>query len=266
LWVGCAGAFDERNKKVVRAFAKLLQKARVDFAILGSEEQCNGDPLRRVGNEFEFQRLARENIETLKRYGIKDIVTCCPHCFNTLKNEYPQFGGQFQVWHHTQYIEQLLTRLDNPPISPFRKGGQMKTANSPFIKGGQRGIKEEIITYHDPCYLGRHNGIYDAPRNLLVGATPPPQADAPTWRFKEMERNRNKGFCCGGGGGHMWMELRLGRNINEMRTEQALATGADIIATACPFCMTMLTNGLKAKNVENVRVMDIAEIVCSRRL
>ncbi|HHT9119505.1 MAG TPA: heterodisulfide reductase-related iron-sulfur binding cluster [Candidatus Hypogeohydataceae bacterium YC41] len=246
FWVGCAGAFDERNRKAVRAFAKILQKAGVDFTILGREERCNGDPLRRVGNEFEFQRLARENIELLKRYNIKEIVTCCPHCFNTLKNEYPQFGGHFKVWHHTQYIERLLSRMpflmDNPPKSPFNKGGK-------------RGTREEMITYHDPCYLGRHNDIYEPPRNILkrLGLG-----------FKEMESSRNKGFCCGGGGGHMWMELRLGRNINEMRTEQALGTGANIIATACPFCLTMLTNGLKAKNIGTVKVLDVVEIIGNR--
>ncbi len=233
FWVGCAGAFDERNQKVVRNFARLLQKAGVDFAILGKEERCNGDPLRRIGNEFEFQRLARENIETLKRYNVKEIVTCCPHCFNTLKNEYPQLGGHFQVWHHTQYMERLLPRLRGGLTTPEK-------------------IEEKIITYHDPCYLGRHNGIYDAPRSLLKGLG---------LEFKEMERNHNKGFCCGGGGGHMWMELGLGRNINEIRTEQALDTSANVIATACPFCLTMLTNGLKAKNVDTVRVMDIVEII-----
>jgi Fe-S oxidoreductase/nitrate reductase gamma subunit len=231
FWVGCAGAFDERNQRVVRAFARFLQRAGVDFAILGREEKCNGDPLRRVGNEFEFQRLARENIETLKRYDVKEIVTCCPHCFNTLKNEYPQFGGRFQVWHHTQYIEKFL---------PHLRGGGMSG------KG--------VITYHDPCYLGRHNGIYEAPRGILKNSG---------LEFREMEGNRDKGFCCGGGGGHMWMELRFGRNINEMRTEQALNTRANIIVTACPFCLTMLANGLKARDVEVVRVMDVAEVIGS---
>lgn len=246
FWVGCAGAFDIRIQNVIRSFARVLQGSGMDFAILGREEKCNGDPLRRVGNEFEFQRLARENIETLKRYNIKEIVTCCPHCFNTLKNEYPQFGGDFQVWHHTQYIEQLLPRMalqvDNPPESPFNKGGQ-------------RGITGEIVTYHDPCYLGRHNEIYDTPRTILktLGL-----------KLNEMERSRDKGFCCGGGGGHMWMELRLGRNINEMRTEQALNTRANLIATACPFCLTMLANGLKTKNIDAVKVLDIAEMIGNR--
>ncbi|HHT9140096.1 MAG TPA: (Fe-S)-binding protein [Candidatus Tripitaka californicus] len=237
LWVGCAGAFDERNQRVVRAFAGFLQKAGVDFAILGREERCNGDPLRRVGNEFGFQSLARENIETLKRYNVKEIVTCCPHCLNTLRNEYPQFGGGFQVWHHTQFMERFL----------------------PHLVGVRRNVP--LLTYHDPCYLGRHNGIYDAPRNLLAGAT---RSVTPPWGFKEMEKSRDKGFCCGGGGGHMWMELRLGQNINEMRTEQALDTGANIIATACPFCLTMLTNGVKAKNVDTVEVLDIVEIITGR--
>ncbi|MDI6761145.1 MAG: (Fe-S)-binding protein, partial [Candidatus Brocadiaceae bacterium] len=223
LWVGCAGAFDERNQRVVRAFAGFLQKAGVDFAILGREERCNGDPLRRVGNEFGFQRLARENIETLKRYNVKEIVTCCPHCFNTLRNEYPQFGGGFQVWHHTQFMERFFPHL-----------AVGATGRSPLHQG------KEIITYHDPCYLGRHNGIYDPPRRLMKNLGV---------ETREMEKNRDKGFCCGGGGGHMWMELRLGQDINEMRTEQALDSGANIIATACPFCLTMLTNGIKAKNV-----------------
>lgn len=250
FWVGCAGAFDERNQKVVRAFARILQKAGVDFVILGKEEKCNGDPLRRIGNEFGFQRLARDNIETLKRYNIKEIVTCCPHCFNTLKNEYPQFGGHFQVWHHTQYIERLLPQLRGV-------SNQLSAISNSNNVGARCGVPpkasgKDIITYHDPCYLGRHNEIYDAPRNLLKSLG---------LGYREMQRKRNKGFCCGGGGGHMWMELRLGQNINEMRTEQALNTKANIIATACPFCLTMLANGLKAKNIDTVRVLDIAEII-----
>jgi Fe-S oxidoreductase/nitrate reductase gamma subunit len=235
FWVGCAGAFDPRIQRVVRHFAGLLQKAGVAFALLGREEGCTGDPLRRVGNEFGFQRLARENIETLKRYNVQEIVTCCPHCLNTLKNEYPQFGGDFQVWHHTQYIEQFLPHLavGAPGRSPLHQG-----------KG--------IITYHDPCYLGRHNGIYDSPRGILKSPGP---------ELREMERSRDRGFCCGGGGGHMWMELKLGRNINEMRTKQAIDTGAGIIATACPFCLTMLTNGLKAMDMDRVKVLDVAELI-----
>ncbi len=254
FWVGCAGAFDERNQKVVRTFATFLQKHGVDFVILGKEERCNGDPLRRIGNEFEFQQLARENIKTLNGYGIKEIVTCCPHCFNVLKNEYSQFGGAFQVWHHTQFVERFLPQLQVPsPLLTLNKAEGMREGRV-GAKGGR--TEKGIITYHDPCYLGRHNGVYEAPRNILklldLGRD-------------EMEWNRGNAFCCGGGGGHMWMELKQGQNINEMRTEQTLNTRANIIATACPFCLTMLTNGLKTKGVgvvdDNVQVLDVIELI-----
>lgn len=232
FWVGCSSAFDDRNQKVVLNFANLLKRMGIDFGVLGREEKCCGDPLRRVGNEMDFQLLARENIETLRKYNTREIVTCCPHCFNTLKNEYPQFGGDFKVWHHTEFL--------------YR--------NKAFVQSlvSEKGNKK-TITYHDPCYLGRHNDIYDVPRHLL--------GLLPKANLREMGRSRNRSFCCGGGGGHMWMEQKIGKNINEMRIDQALETRPDIIATACPFCLTMLTNGLKAKGVEGVEILDIIEIL-----
>ena len=236
FWVGCAGSFDERYKKVSRAFTTLLQKANVDFRILGTEEKCNGDTARRLGNEYLAQMLMQENVETLNGYGVKKIVTACPHCYNSLKNEFQQFGGNYEVYHHTEMIEQLISE------------GKLKI-NS---KGGK-----EKLTYHDSCYLGRYNDIYDAPRNLLQGSK--------DIELIEMQRNKSKGFCCGAGGGRMFLEDEEGGRINIERTKEALNTDAKTIGTACPFCMTMLSDGVKASEKQNeVSVKDIAEIILEK--
>lgn len=233
FWVGCAGSFDDRYKKVSRAFSTIMKKAGIEFRILGNEEKCNGDTARRLGNEYLAQMLMKENIEVLNNYGVKKIVTACPHCFHSLKNEYPQFGGNFEVKHHTQFIEELLNK-------------------------GKITLKTDLLnnkfTYHDSCYLGRYNGIYDSPRNTLMKVVGN--------NLKEMERNKSKGFCCGAGGGRMFLEDEEGGRINEERTREALATGADTIASACPFCMTMMTDGVKHfQKSETVQVKDIAEII-----
>ncbi|GMR25197.1 MAG: (Fe-S)-binding protein [Ignavibacteria bacterium] len=233
FWVGCAGSFDERYKKVSQSFAKLMQKANIDFRILGTEEKCNGDTARRLGNEYLAQTLMQENIKTLNNYGVKKIVTACPHCFHSLKNEYKQFGGNFQVLHHSELIEEITS------------DGRIQFKNND---------KKEKITYHDSCYLGRYNEIYNAPRNLLTNVN--------GFDYLEMERSRDKGFCCGAGGGRMFLEDEEGGKINIERTKEALDTGADKIASACPFCMTMLTDGVKHfEKAEQVEVKDIAELV-----
>ncbi|MCL5046646.1 MAG: (Fe-S)-binding protein [Actinobacteria bacterium] len=230
-FVGCAGAFDDRNKKVAAAVVKVLDVAGVEFAILGEEEKCCGDTARRTGNEYLFQGMVQENLERFKAYNVRKILTSCPHCYNALKNEYPQFGGRFEVVHHTEFIGELIA------------AGRLKPA---------RGLGE-AVTYHDSCYLARYNGVIDAPRAVLRAAGS---------RLVEMGRRGKNGFCCGAGGGRMWMEEKLGRRINEMRAGEALATGAEIIGTACPFCLTMMEDGLKAKDaVETVRAMDVAELV-----
>jgi len=232
FWVGCTEALEERGTKVAQAMAKLLKTAEINFGILGAEESCCGEPARRLGNEYLFQIQAEKNIEILKGYNVKRIVTACPHCFNTIKNEYPQFGGEFEVIHHTELIARLL------------KQGRLR-----IIKG-----IGEVVTYHDPCYLGRYNDIYQPPRQII--------RSIPDVTMVEMERNRERSFCCGGGGGHMWLEERIGRRINELRTEQAIETKAQIVVTACPFCRQMFDDGIKAKAVEEqLRVMDIAEVV-----
>jgi Fe-S oxidoreductase len=232
FWVGCTEALEERSTKVSQAVAKLLKLAGIKFGILGAEESCCGEPARRLGNEYLFQIQAEKNIEILKGYNVKRIVTACPHCFNTIKNEYPQFGGEFEVIHHTDFIARLL------------KQGRLR-----IIKG-----IGEVVTYHDPCYLGRYNDIYQPPRQII--------RSIPDVTMVEMERNRERSFCCGGGGGHMWLEERIGRRINELRTEQAIKTKAQIVVTACPFCLQMFDDGIKAKAVEEqLRVMDIAELV-----
>ncbi len=234
-WVGCYGSFDERNKKVARAFVKLLQAAEVDFAILGNEEKCTGEPARRLGHEYLYQTLAQGNIETLKRYRFQTIVTACPHCFNTIRNEYPDFDGHFRVIHHSQLLEELV------------RAGRLRVAQ----EGSER------ITYHDACNLGRYNNVYDEPRRVLASAT---RAE-----LVEMRLNRSKGFCCGGGGGRVWMEENEGRRVNQLRVEQAMEVNPDILASACPFCLTMFEDGVKAKEVgDRIKTRDIAEILAER--
>ncbi len=230
LWVGCASALNERNHGPLRALVAVLAAAGVDVAILGDEEACTGDPARRMGNEYLFQTLARQNIETLRRYGVGKILTVCPHCYNTFKNEYPQFGGQYEVWHHTQLLARLLDEGRISPVDPVAK----------------------TITFHDPCYLGRHNGEYDAPRRVL-GAIPGA-------RTIEMAQCREKGFCCGAGGGLYWTEERVGQRVSHVRTDHVAATGADVVATACPFCMLMLEDGAAARGTR-ARPMDVAELL-----
>lgn len=234
FYVGCAGSFDERARKITKAFAKILHHCGVEFAILGNEEGCTGDPAKRAGNEFLFQMLAMNNIAVLNGYGIKNIVTTCPHCFNTLKNEYPALGGNYQVMHHTQFLQNLINK------------GRLR------VQGGA--FKGKKITYHDSCYLGRANGEYEAPRSVLE------TLDA---ELSEMKRCRSNGFCCGAGGAQMFKEAENGKKeVNIERTEEALETGADIIAANCPFCMTMLRDGVKNQNrEENVQVLDLAELV-----
>ena len=231
-YVGCSAALEDRNMKVSAAFGKILKAANVKFGILGEEESCCGDPARRMGNEYLFQLQAMKNIETFKRYGVKRIVVTCPHGYNMLKNEYPQFEGEFDVIHHSQYIAELIQQ------------GRLRLKND----------IAERITYHDACYLGRHNDIYNEPRQVVKAL--------PGAQFAEMARRRSRSFCCGAGGGHMWMEETVGSRISEMRTEQALDTKSSILATACPFCLQMFEDGIKAKEAsESIRALDIAELV-----
>lgn len=233
FWVGCAGSYDDRYKRVTKAFVKILNKVGVDFAVLGTEESCTGDPARRAGNEFLFQMQAASNIEVLNGYDIKKIVTACPHCFNTIKNEYPELGGNYEVIHHSSFLQQLIQE------------GRIK------LKGGGS-FKGKKITYHDSCFLGRANNIYEAPREVLEAL----DAD-----LVEMKRCRTKGFCCGAGGAQMFKDAEAGRKeVNIERTEEALSTGAGTIAVACPFCMTMMSDGVKNKE-KQVEVKDIAEIL-----
>lgn len=234
FWVGCAGSFDDRAKKITKAFARILLQAGVNFAILGKEESCTGDPAKRAGNEFLFQMQAMTNIEVLNGYEIKKIVTTCPHCFNTLKNEYPALGGNYEVMHHTQYLKELL------------ESGKLK------IEGGK--LKGKRITFHDPCYLGRANGEYEAPRKLI---------ETIEAEFVEMRRCKSKGLCCGAGGAQMFKEPEKGnKDINIERTEEALETQPEIIAAACPFCNTMMSDGVKNKEKEgSIKVLDLAELV-----
>lgn len=230
LWVGCASAFNERNHAALRALAELLRRGGVEFAILGDAEQCTGDPARRMGNEYLFQTLAQKNIDTLRRHGVTKILTVCPHCYNTLKNEYPQFGGIFEVHHSTQLLARLVAE------------GRLRPAVS----------VEATITYHDPCYLGRHNNEYEAPRRVL-GALPGA-------RLVEMAQCRDKGFCCGAGGGLYWVDERVGQRVNHVRGGHVAETGADVVATACPFCMMMLEEAKAAKEAP-WRPLDVAELV-----
>jgi len=279
-WVGCMGSFDARNRKVATAFAKVLKAANVHFGILGPEESCTGDPARRIGNEYLWYMLAQQNIEVLNGYGfnkgaaassadghnghsdaghlnvtaaptdlaqptsgvgvppgraynVKTVVATCPHCFNTIKNEYPQLGGNFEVIHHTEFINRLI------------ESGQLTLP---------AGFDRRKLTYHDPCFIGRWNGVYEQPRRVLNVIN----SDGVT----EMRRNRNRSFCCGGGGGRVWMEEKIGKRINNTRVEEALATGADAMAAACPFCITMFEDGIKAVGAqETFEVEDIAEIL-----
>jgi Fe-S oxidoreductase len=236
FWVGCAGSFDDRAKKITKAFVKILNKANVDFAVLGTEESCTGDPAKRAGNEMLFQMQAMTNIEVLNGYEVKKIVTACPHCFNTIKNEYPELGGTYEVMHHTQFLKTLL---DDGKIT---------------IEGGK--FKGKRITFHDPCYLGRANDVYEAPRELIQ------KLDV---ELVEMKRCKVNGLCCGAGGAQMFKEPEKGnKDINVERTEEAIETKPNIIATGCPFCNTMMTDGVKSTNNEEaVEVLDIAELIAN---
>ena len=233
FWVGCAGSFDDRAKKITKSFVSLLNKANISFGVLGTEESCTGDPAKRAGNEFLFQMQALTNIETLNSYNIKKIVTACPHCFNTIKNEYPGLGGSYDVVHHTQLLDDLISN------------GKIKILNDSF--------KGKKITFHDPCYLGRANKEYKAPRNLIQSV----KAD-----LKEMKSCKEKALCCGAGGAQMFKESEKGnQEINIKRTEEAINTEAKIIAAGCPFCNTMLSDGVKSQDNSNVSVLDLAEII-----
>ena len=238
FWVGCAGSFDDRAKKITKAFAKIMIEAKVDFAVLGAEESCTGDPAKRSGNEFLFQMQAVTNIEILNAYEVKKIVTTCPHCFNTLKNEYPGLGGSYEVMHHTAFLKTLLEE------------GRMT------IEGGKYTGKR--ITFHDPCYLGRANGVYEAPRDLIRKLE---------GELVEMKRCKSNGLCCGAGGAQMFKDAEKGdKEIFVERTEEALETAPDLIATGCPFCNTMMTDGIKNKEQENnIKVMDIAEMIAQAK-
>ena len=237
FWVGCAGSFDQRAQKITRAFASILDKVGIKFAVLGKEEACTGDPARRAGNEFLFQMMAYQNIQVLNSYGIQKIVTTCPHCFNTLKNEYPELGGTYEVIHHTTLLQQLL---DEGKIK-LKEGGDFK---------GKK------ITYHDSCYLGRANQIYEAPRKVL---------EALDAELVEMKRCRTNGLCCGAGGAQMFKEEEAGtKRINIERADEAIETQAQFVASACPFCNTMMTDGIKNREKENESsVLDIAEMIAA---
>jgi Fe-S oxidoreductase len=231
FWVGCAGALVDRNIQVTRAFVKVLQAAGVDFAVLGAEESCTGDPARRVGGELTFQMCAKANIELFNRYKIQRILTTCPHCFNSLAHEYPEFGGKYQVVHHTEFIRQL-------------------------IQSGRLRLKKDLdsVTYHDPCYLGRHNGIYDAPREVLASVSKS--------GIRELPRNRSRSLCCGAGGGYAWMDDKLESRINHLRFEELKGCGATTAAVSCPFCMQMFEDAIRVKDpARTVRAADIAELV-----
>jgi Fe-S oxidoreductase len=238
FWVGCTGALNQRNARVTRSMARVLQKAGVDFAVLGNEETCNGDPARRLGNEYLFQMLATQNIETFKKYNVRKVVTTCPHCFNTLRNEYPQFGAELEVHHYSDFLDDLM------------KCGALPALAS--ISGSEDGAPSDI-TYHDSCYLGRHNGIYDSPRKIAKAV--------PGLRLLEMEKRCERGFCCGAGGGRMWME-EDGQRVNHVRTEQFLDTDGGTVAVSCPFCLQMFDEGISAKGLEGQKqAKDLIEII-----
>ncbi len=236
FWVGCAGSFDDRAKRITKALVKILNHSKVEFAVLGTEESCSGDPAKRAGNEFLFQMQAMMNIEVLNAYEAKKIVTACPHCFNTLKNEYPELGGNYEVVHHTEFLKSLLDT------------GRLT------IEGGQ--YKGKKITFHDPCYLGRANNVYEAPRELIK------KLDS---ELVEMKRSKANGLCCGAGGAQMFKDAEKGnKEINIERTEDAIETNSEIIATGCPFCNTMMTDGVKVtENDAKVKVLDIAELIAN---
>lgn len=237
FWVGCSGSFDDRAKKITKALVKILNECKVNFAVLGAEESCTGDPAKRAGNEFTFQMQAMMNIQVLDGYEVKRIVTACPHCFNTLKNEYPELGGNYEVVHHTQLIQDLINT------------GKLVLKDGGIYKGKK-------ITFHDPCYLGRANDVYEAPRSLIE------KLDA---ELVEMKRCKTNGLCCGAGGAQMFKEAEKGnKEVNVERTEDALETSASIIATGCPFCNTMMTDGVKNFNKEEeIKVLDIAELIAN---
>jgi heterodisulfide reductase subunit D len=237
FWVGCAGSFDQRAQKITRAFVTILDKVGIQYAILGKEEMCTGDPVRRAGNEFMFQMMAYQNIQVLNNYGIRKIVTACPHCFNIIRNEYPELGGHYEVIHHTTFLQNLIDE------------GKIKMKEGGTFKGRK-------ITYHDSCYLGRANDIYEAPRKVL---------EALDAELIEMKRCRSKGLCCGAGGAQMFKEEEKGeKRINIERSEEAIATGAQVVAAACPFCNTMMTDGVKlAEKEDQVQVLDVAELVAA---
>ncbi|MCK6641645.1 MAG: (Fe-S)-binding protein [Bacteroidia bacterium] len=236
FWVGCAGSFDDRSKKITKAIVRILNHVGMKFAVLGTEESCTGDPAKRAGNEFLFQMQAMTNITVLNGYEVKKIVTGCPHCFNTLKNEYPALGGNYEVIHHTQLVQQLID------------SGKLK------VQGGE--FKGKKITFHDPCYLGRGNDVYEAPREVIA------KLDV---ELNEMKRSKQNGFCCGAGGAQMFKEAEKGnKEVNVERTEEALSTNPDVIAVGCPFCMTMMTDGVKHFNKETqTKVMDVAELIAT---
>ncbi len=229
-WVGCAGSFDDRAKKISRAVAELLQRAGVSFAILGPREMCTGDPARRMGNEFLFQTLADQNVETMNGVGVTKVIANCPHCFNTLRNEYPEYGGNYEVIHHTQLLADLVASGRLEPTQEVRTQ----------------------VAYHDPCYLGRHNEIYDPPRSVL--------GRVPGVEQVEMPRHRERGLCCGAGGARMWMEEGIGKRINQERMDEAASTGAGTVGVACPYCLIMLEDGARARGDE-VEVLDVAQVV-----
>ena len=237
FWVGCAGSFDERAKKITKAFVKILISSDVSFAVLGTEESCTGDPAKRAGNEFLFQMQAISNIDLMNRYKVKKIVTACPHCFNTIKNEYPSLDGHYEVIHHTQFLKGLLD------------SGRLT------VEGGK--FKGKRITFHDPCYLGRANNIYEAPRDLIKKLEV---------ELIEMKKSRKNGLCCGAGGAQMFKDAEPGnKEINIKRTEQAIELSPDFIASGCPFCKTMMTDGIKNKSVGKVEVKDIAELIAEAK-
>jgi Fe-S oxidoreductase/nitrate reductase gamma subunit len=232
LWVGCGGALVERNQKVTRATAQLLEQAGVNFAVMGREEKCSGDPARRIGNEFLFETLAKENVQNLNKYQVRKVITACPHCFNTFKNEYPQYGGRFEVYHHSEYLARLVAEGRLKPLAD----------------------SEKKIAFHDPCYLGRQNNVYDAPRELVQISSRAPAL--------EMERSRSRSFCCGGGGGLSFVDEPAGQRVNQERAQEAINTGADVLAVGCPFCMTMMEDGINARRGErDVKVLDVSELL-----